>query len=437
MAVDCFVITPGGGLSGTATVPGDKSMSHRAVMFGALGQGITRVRKWLPAGDTNASLGAIRALGVQVDQVGEGELTIHGGTLKEPAGALDLVNAGTGIRLLTGIMVGQPFPSVLDGSEQLRRRPMNRIINPLRQMGAEIQGVNGFAPLTVKPAALHGIHYDMPVASAQVKSSILLAALFAQGPTVITQPGPARDHTERMMAAMGVDLHTEGNTVTLVPGRPLQPMDFTIPGDASSAAFPVVAALIVPGSDIILNNINLNPTRTGIFDVLLEMGADLTITETGTEAGDPVGTIRARHSTLKGVNVGGEVVVRMIDEFPIFMVAALLAEGRTIVRDAQELRVKETDRLAVMTAELVKLGAQITETEDGFIIDGAQVLKAATVDGHDDHRLSMSLAVAGLVAEGSTTVLDAECAADSFPGYAETMTSLGADVVVKDLRVQA
>jgi 3-phosphoshikimate 1-carboxyvinyltransferase len=291
--------------------------------------------------------------------------------------------------------------------------------------------------LTVKPAALHGIHYDMPVASAQVKSSILLAALFAQGPTVITQPGPARDHTERMMAAMGVDLHTEGNTVTLVPGRPLRAMDFTIPGDASSAAFPVVAALIVPGSDIILTNINLNPTRTGIFDVLLEMGADLTITETGTEAGDPVGTVRARHSTLKGVTVGGEVVVRMIDEFPIFMVAALLAEGRTIVRDAQELRVKETDRLAVMTAELVKLGAQITETEDGFIIDGAQALKATTVDGHDDHRLSMSLAVAGLVAEGSTTVLDAECAADSFPGYAETMTSLGADVVVKDLRVQA
>ncbi len=252
-----------------------------------------------PAGDTNASLGAIQALGVQVERQGEGELTIHGGTLHAPGSPLDLVNAGTGIRLLTGIMVGQPFASVLDGSYQLRRRPMNRIINPLRQMGAEIEGVNGCAPLTVKPAALHGMHYDLPVASAQVKSAILLAALFANGPTVITQPGPARDHTERMLSAMGVDLHTEGNTVTIVPGNPLKPMDFTVPGDASSAAFPVVAALIVPGSDITLTNINLNPTRTGIFDVLREMGADLTITETGTEAGDPVGTMRARHSTAE------------------------------------------------------------------------------------------------------------------------------------------
>jgi len=435
MAVDCFVVNPSKELKGTATVPGDKSMSHRAVMFGALAQGVTHVRKWLPAGDTNASLGAIQALGVQVDRVGEGELTIHGGKLRESSAPLDLVNAGTGIRLLTGIMVGQPFPSILDGSDQLRHRPMNRIINPLRLMGANIEGVNGYCPLTVKPAALHGIHYDLPVASAQVKSSILLAALFAQGQTVITQPGPARDHTERMMQAMGVDLVMDGNTVTLTPGKPLQPMDFTIPGDASSAAFPVVAALIVPGSDITLTNINLNPTRTGIFDVLLEMGADLTITETGTEAGDPVGTLRVRHSTLKGVNVGGEVVVRMIDEFPIFMVAALFAEGTTTVRDAQELRVKETDRLAVMTAELTKLGANITETADGFVIKGAQTLTGATVDGHDDHRLSMSLVVAGLVAQGETTVLDAECAADSFPGYAETMGSLGADVIVRDLRV--
>ena len=435
MANDCFIVQPGKALRGEATVPGDKSISHRSVMFGALAQGVTRVRKWLPAGDTEASLASVRALGVPIEREGAGELTIHGGELREPEQALDLVNAGTGIRLLAGIMVGQPFPSVLDGSSQLRRRPMNRIINPLRQMGAEINGVNGCAPLTVQPAALRGIHYDMPVASAQVKSAILLAALFAQGPTVITQPGPARDHTERMLSAMGVDIVTEGNTVTLMPGKPLKAMDFTVPGDASSAAFPVVAGLIVPGSDITLTNINLNPTRTGIFDVLLEMGADLTITETGTEAGDPVGTIRARHSTLMGVSVGGEVVVRMIDEFPIFMVAALHAEGTTTVRDAQELRVKETDRLAVMTAELTKLGATIKETEDGFVIEGAQQLTGATVDGHDDHRLSMSLVVAGLAAQGETTVLDARCASDSFPGYAETMAGLGADVSVKDLRV--
>ncbi len=437
MAQDCFIVRPGGALKGEATVPGDKSISHRAVLFGALANGVTHVHKWLAAGDTEASLASIQALGVPVERKGAGDLTIHGGELREPGAPLDLVNAGTGIRLLTGIMVGQSFGSVLDGSDQLRRRPMNRIINPLRQMGAEISGVNGYAPLTIKPAALHGIHYEMPVASAQVKSAILLAALFAQGPTVITQPGPARDHTERMLAAMGVELVTDGNIVTLMPGNPLQPMDFTVPGDASSAAFPVVAALIVPGSDLTLTNVNLNPTRTGIFDVLLAMDADLTITVTGTEAGDPVGTIRARHSVLKGVSVGGETVVRMIDEFPIFMVAALNAEGTTTVRDAQELRVKETDRLAVMTAELAKLGATITETEDGFVIDGVQVLTGATVDGHDDHRLSMSLVVAGLNAAGTTTVLDARCASDSFPGYAETLASLGADVVVKDLRVEA
>ncbi|MFN8562753.1 MAG: 3-phosphoshikimate 1-carboxyvinyltransferase [Anaerolineae bacterium] len=415
MATDCFVVQPGRALRGEATVPGDKSISHRAVMFGALAQGVTRVHKWLPAGDTNASLGAVQALGVPVERLGEGELVIHGGELHEPAGALDLVNAGTGIRLLTGIMVGQPFPSVLDGSEQLRRRPMNRIINPLRQMGAEISGVNGCAPLTVEPAALRGIHYEMPVASAQVKSAILLAALFAEGATVITQPGPARDHTERMLTAMGVDLHTEGNTVTLVPGKPLQAMDFTVPGDASSAAFPVVAALIVPGSDITLTNINLNPTRTGLFDVLLEMGADLTITETGTEAGDPVGTIWARHSVLKGVSVGGEVVVRMIDEFPIFMVAALFAEGTTTVRDAQELRGQGDGSAGGDDGGADQIGAKIAETEDGFVIDGVQALTGATVDGHDDHRLSMSLVVAGLGARGETTVLDARCASDSFP----------------------
>ena len=437
MAQDCFIVRPGGSLKGEATVPGDKSISHRAVMFGSLAQGETRIRKWLAAGDTEASLRAIQALGVAVERQGANDLMIYGGELHEPNAPLDLVNAGTGIRLLTGIMVGQAFGSVLDGSEQLRRRPMNRIINPLRQMGAEISGVNGYAPLTIQPAALHGIHYELPVASAQVKSAILLAALFAQGPTVITQPGPARDHTERMLAAMGVDLVTDGSTVTLLPGNALQPMDFTVPGDASSAAFPVVAALIVPGSDLTLTNVNLNPTRTGIFDVLLEMDADLTITVTGTEAGDPVGTIRARHSVLKGVSVGGATVVRMIDEFPILMVAALFAEGTTTVRDAQELRVKETDRLAVMTAELAKLGAIITETEDGFMIDGVQTLTGATVDGHDDHRLSMSLVVAGLAAQGESTVLDARCASDSFPGYAETLARLGADVVVKDLRVEA
>lgn len=431
-AQDYFRVNPGQPLRGTTTVPGDKSISHRGVLFGALAQGTTHIRGWLPAGDTEASLGAVRALGVPVERHSLHDVTIHGGELVPPQGNLNLVNAGTGIRLLTGIMVGQSFPSVLDGSGQLRRRPMNRIINPLTQMGANIRGTEGKAPLYVEPAVLHGMHYDMPVASAQVKSAILLAALFADSPTTVTQPGPARDHTERMLSAMGVDMVVDGNAVTVTPTRLLKPMDFTVPGDASSAAFVVVAALLVPGSDVTVENVNLNSTRTGIFEVLQAMGADLTITETGLAAGEPVGSIRARHSVLTAVEVGGEVVVRMIDEFPIFMVAALAAEGRTVVRDAEELRVKETDRIAVMARELAKLGAVVGETSDGFTIDGPQTLTGATADGNDDHRIAMSMAVAGLIAQGQTQVMDAKCSADSFPGYAETLQTVGADVARLD-----
>jgi 3-phosphoshikimate 1-carboxyvinyltransferase len=401
-------------------------------MFGAMANGTSHVRGWLAAGDTEASLASIQALGIPVERHSKSELTIHGGPFQPPKEALNLVNAGTGIRLLAGIMCGQPFESVLDGTEQLRRRPMKRIITPLQLMGANITAVNDRAPLTVRPSALHGIKYDMPMASAQVKSAILLAGLFAKGATAVVQPGPARDHTERMLKSMGADIAVEGNTVVLTPNGSLRPMDVTVPGDISSAAFPLVAALIVPGSDLTLTGINLNPTRTGLLDVLLAMGADITVTETGLEAGEPVGTIRARHSTLKGTQVGGDVVVEMIDEFPILMVAALCAEGETVVRDAEELRVKETDRIAVMNQELSKLGAQITETKDGFIISGPQKLKGAVVDGHDDHRVAMSLTVAGLVAEGETTVMDAACAGDSFPGFPETMLGLGAALTVHD-----
>lgn len=425
---DCFLVRPGQKLAGTTAVPGDKSISHRAVMFGALANGITRVQGWLAAGDTEASLAGIRALGIQVERHSKNDLTIHGGSFQPPGAPLNLVNAGTGIRLLAGIMCGQPFPSVLDGSEQLRRRPMKRIITPLRMMGADISGVNDRAPLTIRPADLQGIYYEMPVASAQVKSAVLLAGLFAKGATAVVQPGPARDHTERMLCAMGADIVTEGSRVVLTPNGDLKPLNLTVPGDISSAAFPLVAALLVPGSDITLTGVNLNPTRTGLLDVLRRMGADITVTETGLEAGEPVGAIRARHSMLRGVEVGGSVVVEMIDEFPILMVAALAAEGETVVRDAAELRVKETDRISVMAAELAKLGAQITETPDGFIIRGPQTLKAATVDGHDDHRIAMSLSVAGLLADGETTVLDAKCAGDSFPGFAETMAGLGAGI---------
>lgn len=399
-------------------------------MFGALAEGESQVRGWLAAGDTEASLRCVQALGVEIERHNLNEMTIHGtGRLSPAAGPLDFVNAGTGIRLMAGIMAGQPFESVLDGSEQLRRRPMRRIIAPLRLMGADISGNEDRAPLTIKPAHLQGIRYEMPVASAQVKSALLLAGLFAEGETAVVQPGPARDHTERMLSAMGVDIVTEGDTVILKPGNALNAVDFSVPGDFSSAAFLLVAGSVVPESDFVLAGVNLNATRTGLLDVLHEMGADIEVTNERLEAGEPAGDLRVRYSDLKGVEVGGETVVRMIDEFPALMVAALHAEGRTVVREAEELRVKETDRLAVMTAELRKLGAEITETDDGFIIDGPQQLNGAQVDGHDDHRVAMSLTVAGLLASEQTIVDDAKCAGDSFPGFAETIAQLGGQLL--------
>ncbi len=424
-----FTIRPGSQLHGTLTVPGDKSISHRAVMLAAIAQGTSRIRNWLAAGDTEATLGAMRGLGAQIEVHDESTLTIEGGPLRPSAEPLDLKNAGTGIRLLAGIMAGQPFSSVLDGSEQLRRRPMKRITEPLRQMGADIQATAGCCPLTIRPAALKGTRYDMPVASGQVKSAVLLAGLFADSPTTVTQPGPARDHTERMLRAMGVKIDQEdeaGNCLTLHPNGQLDPLDITVPGDPSSAAFPLVAGLLVPGSQLTIAGVDLNPTRIGLLDALQEMGADFDISNRSTQAGEPVGDIQVRSSALRGVDIGGDTVVRMIDEFPILMVAATQAEGETIVRDARELRVKETDRIAVMAAELRKLGAVIEEREDGFRILGPQSLTGGRVDGHDDHRIAMSLTIAGLLAAEGAIVTDASCAGDSFPGFAETLMNCGA-----------
>lgn len=420
-------------MRGTIKVPGDKSISHRLVLFGALAQGTSQIRGWLNAGDTEATLGAVQSLGVTIERHDANTLTIHGGELKPSENPLDFVNAGTGIRLAAGIMAGQKFPSVLDGSYQLRRRPMKRITNPLGEMGANIRSTEGKAPLQVEPARLKGFRYDMPVASAQVKSAVLLAGLFAEGQTIVVEPGPARDHTERMLISMGADIEIANSEVILTPGKTLQPLDLTVPGDFSSAAFLIVAALITPDSDVTITGVNLNETRTGLLDVVAAMNGDVTVTETGAEAGEPVGDIHIKTSQLKGAEIGGEVVVRMIDEFPVLMVAALHAEGETIVRDAKELRVKETDRIAVMAEELRKLGAKIEEREDGFRIVGKQSLTGNTVDGHDDHRVAMSLTVAGLVADEMTVVTDAKCAGDSFPGFAETLQQLGGRMVDESL----
>ena len=425
-------------LRGTITVPGDKSISHRAVLLGALAAGVSHIRNWLPAGDTLATLAAVRALGVhiEVDEVSaqawdlriEGR-GLHG--LQAPNGALNLRNAGTGLRLLAGIMVGQAFPSVLDGSVQLRKRPMRRITDPLTLMGADIRAENGRCPLHIGSASLHGIDYEMPVASAQVKSAVLLAGLYANESTRLFQPGPARDHTERMLTAMGVGVEVEGDWVILPAAdgeRILQPLDITVPGDISSAAFPLVAAALIPHSEVTVSNVGANETRTGILEMLEQMGARFSLKNERVTGGETAVDLTVHFDELHSADIGGEVVVRGIDEFPILTVAATQAAGTTTVRDAAELRVKEVDRISVLAGELRKLGVSINELPDGFTINGPLHLQGATVNSHDDHRLGMALAVAGLVAQSETRILDAACAHDSFPGFVETMQQLGANM---------
>ena len=426
-------------LSGVITVPGDKSISHRAVLLAALAEGKSIIRNWLPAGDTLATLDVVRALGVPVEidkrSAHSWDLRIEGHGLRglrKPGGPLDCRNAGTAIRLLAGVMAGQSFPSVLDGSEQLRKRPMGRVTEPLRLMGADIKSEGGFAPLSLRPAALHGIEYTMPVPSAQVKSALLLAGLYTNHVVRVYQPGPARDHTERLLVAMGTIISTQEGWVTLgeapLGGRRLLPLDMTVPGDFSSAAFPLVAATIVPHSRITIRQVGVNATRTGLLEILRAMGANVTITNQQVTGGELIADLSVEFNELHPTDVGGRTVVRAIDEFPIWAVAATQAAGAGTVRDAAELRVKEVDRIAVLAGELRRLGGQMDEHADGFTVHGPQRLRGAGVDSHDDHRLGMALAVAGLAAEGTTLVHDAACMADSFPGFVETMRQLGAAI---------
>jgi 3-phosphoshikimate 1-carboxyvinyltransferase len=346
------------------------------------------------------------------------------------------------MRLLAGILAGQPFYSVLTGNQQLRRRPMGRIVEPLRRMGATVSGRDDgrLPPLTILGGNLHGIEYSLPVASAQVKSAILLAGLYADGPTVIHEPGPARDHTERMLAAMGANIKRqassvkrqtsklkvqEDSTITLWGSTGLSALDIVVPGDISSAAYFIAAACLVPGSEVVIERVGVNPTRTGFLGVLREMGADILL-ENQREVGDePVADIVVRAGSLRGTEVKGEQVPRMIDEFPILAVVATQVQGMMVVSDAAELRVKETDRIANIAVELRKLGAHIEERSDGFVVEGPTPLVGAQVNSHGDHRLAMSLAIAGLVAEGETTIEGMECIADSFPGFEEILRALG------------
>jgi len=432
-----ITITPSSSLTGNCSVPGDKSISHRAVMFGSIAEGETHIRNFLDGGDCRSTIDVMRGLGVQVDVVSPTELVVHGrglDGLQEPANVLDCGNSGTTIRLLTGLLVGQQFATFLNGTAQIRRRPMGRIVRPLRGMGADIMGrqMGEYAPLGIRPSRLRGLEYTMPVASAQVKSCLLLAGLYAHGLTIVIEPGPARDHTERMLAAMGAPIAVYGNKITSErPQTPLKALDITVPGDISSAAFLLVAGAITPNSRITVTGVGTNPTRTGIVEALQAMGAAITFANEREEGGEPVADLIVTTSTLRGTTFGGEQIVTMIDELPILAVAATQAEGRTVVRDAHELRVKETDRIATTVSELRKLGAKIEPTADGFIIDGPTPLVGAPVESHDDHRLAMAMTVAGLVARGQTEVYGAEVTADSFPGFEVTLQALGADLLVE------
>lgn len=412
---------PARALRGEIAVPGDKSISHRSIMLGSIARGVTTVSGFLRGEDNIATLDAFRAMGVQVHDDGE-TLRIEGKGLHgltEAEDVIDCGNSGTSIRLLTGLMAAQRFYTVLTGDRYLRRRPMRRVVEPLSRMGACIHGRdNGEkAPLAIVGRPLTGIAYDSPVASAQVKSALMLAGLYADGATRVTEPHLSRDHSERMFRHFGARLETDAAGVTVYGGHELDGRDIVVPGDISSAAFFLVAALIVPGSELLIRGVGVNPTRTGILDILAAMGGSVELLDQREVSGEPVADLLVRSSALKGIEIGGDVVPRAIDEFPVICVAAALAEGTTVIRDARELRVKETDRIAAMAANLRAAGATITETADGMIIEGTGRLNGVTVESFGDHRIAMSMLVAGLATSGAITVSDTECIATSFPTF--------------------
>lgn len=414
-------VQPARSIRGEISVPGDKSISHRSIMLGSIAQGETRVRGFLRGEDNLATLNAFRSMGVDIDDDGE-TLSIKGKGLHglvEPSDVLDCGNSGTSMRLMTGLLAGQSFFSVLTGDKYLRNRPMKRIIDPLERMGAAINGRAGGdkAPLAIAGKELFGIRHDSTVASAQVKSAIMLAGLYASGETVVVEPHLSRDHSERMFRYFGADIEAGGQMVKVRGGRELEGRDIVVPGDISSAAFFMVAALIVPGSELLIRGVGVNPTRTGVIDILTGMGGSLELLDRREISGEPVANILVRASRLKGIEIGGELVPRAIDEFPVICVAAAHASGRTVIRDARELRVKETDRIAAMAVSLRSAGVEVAETEDGMEISGLERLRGCVTDSCGDHRIAMSMLVAGLAASGGITVRDVDCIGTSFPNF--------------------
>ena len=427
-----FKLLPGGTLTGEARVPGDKSISHRSIMLGALADGVTRVTGFLEGEDALATVAAFRAMGVQIEGPEDGRVTIHGVGLKglrAPSAPLDLGNSGTSIRLLSGLLAGQDFASELTGDVSLCGRPMGRVIDPLQLMGAHIDSAEGGRP----PLRIHGgdklkaVHYDLPMASAQVKSCVLLAGLYADGRTSVTEPAPTRDHTERMLRGFGYPVTNDNGVISLVGGGSLQATDIDVPADISSTAFFLVAASIAPGSDVVLTHVGINPTRTGVINILRLMGGDITVKNEREVGGEPVADIRVRYAPLRGIEIPQDQVPLAIDEFPALFIAAACAEGRTVLRGAEELRVKESDRIASMAEGLATLGVVNEVRDDGIVIEGGP-MGGGVIRTFHDHRIAMAFAIAALRADSEIRVLDCDHVATSFPGFDALARGLGLQI---------
>ena len=424
-----MIIQKHGPLRGELAVPGDKSISHRSVMFGALSEGITEAENFLTGADCLSTISCFRQMGISVEQNGTSVIVhgkgLHG--LTRPSGIIDAGNSGTTVRLLSGILAGQPFDSMITGDASIQKRPMKRVMTPLSQMGASITSVheNGCAPLQIKGSPLHGIHYLSPVASAQVKSCVLLAGLYADAPTSVTEPAISRNHSELMLRYFGADIQCEGTTSTVLPDPRLVGQKVNVPGDISSAAYFIAAALLVPGSEVLLKNVGINPTRDGMLRVVRAMGGDVTLINESTDGAEPCADLLIRSSSLHATTIEGELIPTLIDELPVIAVLAAFAEGTTVIKDAAELKVKESDRIAVMTENLKRMGADVEPTDDGMIIHGGRPLHGATINPYLDHRIAMSFAVAALAADGKTEIQDADCVKISYPGFYTDLEGLG------------
>ncbi len=415
-------------LKGSLEIPGDKSISHRSIMFGALAKGTTEISHFLKGADCLSTISCFRQMGIDIEEK-DGKILVHGKGLhglQKPEGVLDCGNSGTTTRLISGILAGQDFDVTLTGDESIQKRPMGRIMEPLSRMGAQIRSIkeNGCAPLFIQGAPLHGICYSTPVASAQVKSAVLLAGLYADGETQVTEPALSRDHTERMLSSFGADIRSEGTTAVIRPASELYGQSIQVPGDISSAAFFLAAGLLVPGSQILLRNVGINPTRDGVIRVFRQMGGRIEMPHTYLCGGEPAADLLVSAGSLHGTVIEGDVIPTLIDELPVIAAAACFAEGETVIRDAGELKVKESNRIEAMVTNLRAMGADAEETEDGMIIRGGRPLHGAVISSRNDHRIAMTFAIAALMAEGETHIPEWNCVDISYPDFLADLRSL-------------